>query len=50
MGGRSRGIGKKLLTEFIGKLENKPLGVQWPISPDGERLLRSLGLTEFWIR
>jgi GNAT superfamily N-acetyltransferase len=47
---RNRGIGKKLLTEFIAKLDGKPFGVQWPISPDGERLLRSLRLTEFWIR
>jgi hypothetical protein len=47
---RNRGIGKQLLTKFMGQLEGKPLGVQYPISPDGERLLRSLGLTEFWIR
>jgi GNAT superfamily N-acetyltransferase len=47
---RNRGIGKQLLTAFLGKLESKPLAVQWPLSPDGERLLRSLGLTEFWIK
>lgn len=46
---RNRGVGKKLLTKFVARLESKPLAVQWPISSDGERLLRSLGLMEFWV-
>ena len=46
---RNRGVAKKLLTEFMARLEGKPLAVQLPLSANGERLLRSLGLTEFWV-
>lgn len=45
---RKKGIGKKLMEEFLQRLQ-RPLAVQMPISADGQSLLRSLGLADFWV-
>ena len=46
---RGKGIGKQLLKSFIERNADKPMAVQVPISEDGERLLRSFQLTQFWV-
>ena len=46
---RGKGIGRQLLRSFMERNTDKPLAVQMPISDDGEKLLRLLHLTEFWV-
>jgi GNAT superfamily N-acetyltransferase len=46
---RRQGIGRCLVSDFLAELADLPLAVQPPISDGGRALLRSLGLTGFWI-